>query len=602
MAEHFITSVVLDGKNLQSVSNISLNQEIFNHHRFDVRLPFSSLVSFEKKEDPFPALKACIGRAIEITIRTATDVDRDGQQDQSIFKGIVTDVNVIGHRWEHAIVNISGSSPTVLMDGIPNSQAYSQKSIKQIFETCVAKHLSSEIAMTDNLTYTDKLMYTVQYNESDFEFIKRLCYQYGEWCYYDGKSLCLGLKPAKKIIHLTKDRILNLDYNYSLAPARPSSSFRNYQKHEVEKLSPKKSSFNDEMAGHSLKESYNAFNGYKSSNIFVPSSFSGDGLQNEKGQIQHQIDVSQDSHMANLLTVSCQSDVAGITVGSIIKLDKLPHSGDFIVTSITHSSFGAKSYSNHFVAIPKDALFPSGLNIKLPQVRECSAIIKDNKDPEKLGRVKVQFDWGLDTPSPWIRMVMPHAGDNRGFYFVPEIGDEVLVGFEMGNPDYPYVIGSLYNGKNNFGGRANDNNNLKSISTRSGNEILFDDDGSIVISNEHNSFTLACADDGSITLQTDGDMIFTAGKKMEFNSGKDMIVNPGENYKITTQKDFNLKAKGAGTIETSGNLEVKSKGDMSVKTNKELSLSGAKAVVNGTSAAELSGGLTTIKGTSVKIN
>lgn len=611
MAENFKTSVILDGNTLKSVSTISLNQEIFAHHHFDVQLPLSSLVNFANNEEPLPALKKCIGRPIEITIGTATDADRDGQQDQSVFKGIVTNVNVIGHRWEHAMVSISGNSPTVLMDGIKDSKAYSQKGIKQIYEDCVGKHLSSEIKMEDNLTYTENLMYTVQYNESDFGFVKRLCYQYGEWCYYDGTSLCLGLKPSEKIITLTKDRILNLDYNYSLAPTHPNVNFRNYKKHEVEKLKPKKSKLSDDMASHSLSESSNVFTGSEASNVFYPSSLSGEGLQNEKKQVQHQLDMSENSTMANLLVVSCQSDVAGIAVGSTVKLDKLHHNGDFVVTSITHSCYNAKSYSNHFIAIPKDALFPSGISIQLPQVRECSAIVADNKDPEKLGRVKVLFDWSTDVESPWLRMVMPHTGDNRGFYFVPEVGDEVMVGFEMGNPDYPFVLGSLYNGKFNFGKRANDKNNLKSIKTKSGNEILFDDGGKIIIRNNHNSIKLACADDGSITIETEGDLVFNAGKNMTIKVGEKFTVEVGDKMAVNVGADFEVVADGKGLLKTTKDLEVESGGNLlataslkvDLKAGTDAKLSGTKAVIDGTATSELKGGgVTTIKGALVKIN
>ncbi len=620
MAEHFKTTVILDGTKLQSISSINLNQVIFDHHNFDVQLPLSSLVNFANDEDPFPALKKCIGRAIEITIGTATDADRDGQNDQSVFKGIVTNVNIIGHRWEHAMVSVTGSSPTILMDGIKDSKAYSQKGIKQIYSDCVIKHLSSEIKMEDNLTQTDNLMYTVQHNESDFDFIKRLCYQYGEWCYYDGSNFCLGLKPSQNTIVLKQNRILHLDYNYSLAPSRPTVNFRNYKKHEVEQIKPQKTRYTDDIASHALSEASNVFTGSEASNVFYPSSLSGDGLQNEKKQIQHQLDMAESSAMASLLVVNCQSDVAGITVGSTIKIEHPHHSGEFTVTSISHSAFGAKSYSNHFLAIPKDALFPTGLNIAFPEVRECSAIVSDNKDPEKLGRIKVLFDWSSDVQSPWLRMVMPHTGDNRGFYFVPEEGDEVMVGFEMGNPDYPFVLGSLYNGKNNFGKRAKDNNNLKSIKTKSGNEILFDDGGQIIIRNNHNSLELICAEDGKIVIKTDGDMEFTTGKKMALNVGTNLEIsvgenvvfkvggnteiNSGDNLNIGAGSDLKMTADGKCELSSGKDLELSSGANLLASGSMKLDLqAGTEAIVKGgaTTLVE-SAALTTIKGAIVQIN
>lgn len=611
MAEHFRTSVVLNGQTLRSIHRIGINQELFNHLRFDVLLPLSSLVNFVNQDDPFPIIQDCIGKPIEITIKTATDADRDGELDQSVFKGIVTDVYVDGHRWEHDMINISGAGTTILMDGIPNTQAFNQKSLKQIFDTCVEKHLSSEIKIEDNLTYTDKLLYTVQYEESDFDFIKRLCYQYGEWCYYNGEKLCLGLKPTDKIFTLTKDRILSLNYNYSVTPVHSNMVFRDYQKNGIENLEPARPTFADQMAKHSLDESFNLYPGSSSAKMYTASSRSGDNLQNEKNQHQHRLNVLQKARLANVLMVNCESDVAGITVGSIVKLDKMHHNGEFVVTSISHNVHEASSYSNYFFAIPKDAIFPEMSDISFPKVKECSAIVKDNKDPEKLGRVKVAFDWSGDTMSPWLRVIMPHAGGNRGFYFVPEIGDEVMVGFEMGNPDHPYVIGSLYNGEFNFENRAKDKNNLKAIRTRSGNEILLDDNGRITIRNHHNKIELACAEDGSITIQTDGEMTFKSGKKMEFETEEEMIFKTGKIFKVDVGTDLDIYTTGNGQIAIQEKMNIAATNDMKIESYTQLdihgmqkvNMSGAQAVVNGSASAEISAGATTtVKGGIVQIN
>ena len=74
-------------------------------------------------------------------------------------------------------------------------------------------------------------------------------------------------------------------------------------------------------------------------------------------------------------------------------------------------------------------------------------IITDNNDPEELGRVRVSFPWrGERDQSRWARVATLMAGNDRGTFFLPEVEDEVLVAFDRGDMNHPYVIGTLWNG------------------------------------------------------------------------------------------------------------------------------------------------------------
>src|SRR5687767_13756357 len=79
------------------------------------------------------------------------------------------------------------------------------------------------------------------------------------------------------------------------------------------------------------------------------------------------------------------------------------------------------------------------------------AVVTDIKDPENGGRVKVSLPWSPDTGSAryewWARVATMMAGANRGTWFIPDPGDEVLIAFEGGDPEWPYVLGGLWNGK-----------------------------------------------------------------------------------------------------------------------------------------------------------
>jgi uncharacterized protein involved in type VI secretion and phage assembly len=104
-------------------------------------------------------------------------------------------------------------------------------------------------------------------------------------------------------------------------------------------------------------------------------------------------------------------------------------------------------------------------------------IVTNNKDPEKLGRVKVNFPWrGEDDESYWARVASLMAGNERGIVFYPEVGDEVLVAFEQGDVNHPYIIGSLWNSKDKPPETNNNGkNDIRKIKSRSGHELTFDD-------------------------------------------------------------------------------------------------------------------------------
>lgn len=109
----------------------------------------------------------------------------------------------------------------------------------------------------------------------------------------------------------------------------------------------------------------------------------------------------------------------------------------------------------------------------------AAGIVANNQDPEGLGRIKISFPWLSDNnETGWVRIATLMAGSQRGTFFLPEVGDEVLVAFEHGDINHPYVIGALWNGVDNPPETNSDGkNNIRKIRSRSGHEIVFNDDG-----------------------------------------------------------------------------------------------------------------------------
>lgn len=182
-------------------------------------------------------------------------------------------------------------------------------------------------------------------------------------------------------------------------------------------------------------------------------------------------------------------------------------------------------------------------------------VVTNNQDPDSLGRVKVKLPWLSDQDeSFWARVVAPMAGKDRGLYLLPEIDDEVLVAFEHGMIEYPYVLGALWNGKDNPPEtNSNGKNNMRTLKSRSGMIIRLDDtDGSekIEISDASgkNSIVIDVANQ-KITIAADADISLESKQGKVKIAGKGIELSSQAEVKVEAQKDIDLKASGQMTIK-----------------------------------------------------
>jgi hypothetical protein len=182
------------------------------------------------------------------------------------------------------------------------------------------------------------------------------------------------------------------------------------------------------------------------------------------------------------------------------------------------------------------------------------ALVTSNSDPQNEGRVKVKYPWLDDqAESPWARVVCFYAGPGRGGYIMPEVGDEVLVMFERGSVDLPYIVGSLWNGVDVIPGPGNPDgeNNTKWFQSRSGHVLHFEDkDGAELIELKDKSgklrFEIDVAKDLITMEATTGDIFFKAPagpvniecKTMEIQASNSSTIEVG-NHLTEVSKDRN---------------------------------------------------------------
>jgi len=191
------------------------------------------------------------------------------------------------------------------------------------------------------------------------------------------------------------------------------------------------------------------------------------------------------------------------------------------------------------------------------------AIVTNVKDPDKLGRVKVCFPRLPGKPeSDWCRVAQPAAGAGRGFYWLPHVNDEVLIAFERGEAHRPYIIGSLWNGKDKpMQAAYTDENTTMMIQTRSGHQVTLDDKKDcekIVIADKSGKRTLAfdVKNKKFVIEAKEGDVEIHAEKKIVLHC-EDLEVKTKKTGKIDIGTTFDLNVKDKASVKAGPQLNLK---------------------------------------------
>lgn len=583
------TKVTVKGEEQKFVS-LHLRQGFNRHHTFTVVVNYlSPNNTFQQTPEKFIGY---IGETASISfVHRQTGESYD-------FEGIITQVEMVGSMGETGGVAIHGTSPTILYENNRTLDSWMDQSLSTIIKEATQEY--GKVNLVSNPKYAAPIPYMAQYNESVFDFMNRLSALYGEWFYYDGTKVYFGKPDRDNTEKIVYD--MDLEEVRLVANLVPGKSARyDYVAQENKQHNAdtpaKPDGMNDlQSIAHSCSEkAYTA-----------KTTSAADPHVTDKAELDEQMRIVKNASGANLLNIKGIGKTCRIRIGEIIDVSfpdrmKLPPLGKFRIVGIEHEVRRDGHYSNSFVGVPDGTVHIPVPDVKRPLALPELATVKENNDDKGQGRVKVAFDWQKNGKTTnWIRVQTPNAGvsgavpKNRGWVFVPEIGDQVMVSYEHGNPDRPYVTGSVFHSGSGKGGDKD--NKVKSIITRSGNAIVFDDEtGSIVITDQtgkqlimldgtdaitvmaKKSITLTneaesviVMDDKSIGLQAD--TIALEGRKsvtllsgnecMVLSSEKSIISSSGTNIKQEAAKDYDVAAKN-GTVN-GVNLMIEGKGNVTV--------------------------------------
>ena len=461
-----------------------------------------------------------------------------------IFVGVVTNVQLHREGSDFGCIIVSGYSATYRMETAHSCFSWNDRTIGDVVKKLCEQ---AKVQLELSPAFKETKDFICQYEESDFDFIRRLAHQYQEWMYFDGTKLIFG-KPRKLAdpIRLEYGTTLSsLDIGLqTLARSEQVFSYHSGADREMQRMTPDLAYGHDKLAGEAFRASLGMFSKPARQHA-LPRISNETELVNYMGR-------KQAAETAETHYITAESQVPTLRVGSVISLyssflervGNLSEEslGNFIIIEITHEVSQGSYYKNRFKAIPATIKAMPSPKVRMPLAETQMATVLSNADPQGKGRVRVRMNWQTDgMQTGWVRVMTPDGGSssdvksNRGFVFIPEVGDQVLLGFRHGDPARPYVMGSLFNGTTGGGGL--EGNHMKSLTTRSGHTIKLNDSLSSL------GITIKDIKGNSIHIDSVGDdIIINAKRNITINAGETFTVNC-KNANILAEESINMNAE-----------------------------------------------------------
>ncbi|MGN8056813.1 type VI secretion system Vgr family protein [Pedobacter sp. 22163] len=600
MEKKLITEINIEDKAITHFASFSLKQAFNAHHYFELRFNHDQMgspgmISLNDSRD-------FVGK----TLTASFGYDSGSLQE---FAGLVTKVELAQSHGYHGVLIVSGYSPTILIDRGPDLGSYLDKDLNTIVNLATSDVPSNDIKIVANAARKDPIDYLIQYRESDFDFLNRLSGEYHEWFYYDGKQLNFGKPDGQKEVALIYGRdVQNLQYAMEIAPIKNKRFAYNPKQDEMLQSESSGQSDGSPDLAHAIQVS----NAMYSKTFNQPSLIRVDNNNDIKNHVQNE----EKAHISDLLKVNASGDNAALSIGSIAEITmsvrkELSFSteslGKFLITSINHDIDGTGKYYNTFegVVATTERLLVKKYGKPSPDMQLADVI--DNADPQGQGRIKVKFKWECKTNdvTEWLRVITPDAGSsdkvskNRGFVFIPEIGDQVALTFEEGNVARPIVLGSVFHGKSGSGGSAS--NNSKSLTSKSGHTLTMDDGAGMVMRDKDSNF-IELDGAGKAVFETKESILIKCGESSIFMDktgkiiikGKD-ILTLGENIGNSASISIGIGVGPEDGTPTSGigiesqTLDIGTK-TLSMSGETEANLASKKINVGGESETNISSG------------
>ena len=405
------------------------------------------------------------------------------------------------------------------------------RSFQNVTDSDLVRRIASDMGLQADVDDTREVhAYLFQNNQTNLEFLRERAASVGHLLYVLGKKLCF--KPVSQA-----RQAVELKWGATLSQFRPrlttieqvnSITTRGWD------IKSRKEIVSEVKAGKGMPEIGQTKQGGDLSkeafNITADFLVAGLPLHSQTGADQTAKAVAN-RHAERFVEAdgACIGN-PDIVAGASLKIEAIGNrfSGTYFVTSATHKYDARQGFTTYFSISGQTASTLLSILRAGDRADATSGlvigIVTDNSDPDGWGRVKVKYPWlSGDHASDWARVVAVGGGPGRGIEFLPEVNDEVLVGFEMGDIHHPYVIGGLWNGKDAPPKKSNSvissgRVQQRIIRSRTGHTITLDDsDGSssVTIADKAGSKIVFDAAGGALLIEAKANLTIKAGGKID---------------------------------------------------------------------------------------
>ena len=619
MHNQVIADIEIEDQKVEYYSSVVIRQQFNAHHDFAIRIRYDVL----GKADSFSINNAqkLIGKSIVIKLVQASDL-----QVAYEFRGIICEISLEQSDNFTSDIVLKGHSPTILLENGPHFLSFYKKKLKEIATELTKQVAAYNCKVAAEPQHKSPITYICQYKESTFHFLNRLSSDFGEWFYYDGKDLFFGKPGSSPSLDLTYgEDVYNIQLKLRILPMTFSNySYLSKDDKMITADAPSTVDGLDQYASLALQESNKIYS--------TAVNFPAKQRVESKSDLEKFVKNQKAAMAADLEILTGTSDNPNVSIGAIanVKFSKLENNtftkedyGKFLITGIEHHVTANGKYYNSFEAIPSGLEIIPVKNIIPPIAESQIATVKDNKDPDNLGRVRVQMLWQQENEmTDWLRVMTPDAGGgkdgakNRGLLVVPEPGDQVLICFRYNDPNRPFVLGSMFHGKT--GGGGGQGNNTKSLNSKSGHTISLDDGKGITIVDKTTGNKIEIDGTNAISITSKLKISLSNGTSsltmdagvITLTSGGSTLTLDGANTTLTAasidldgSSDAAIRSGATGFSATSGGDADMNGTKATVTAKADATLTGANATVKGTATTTVnSTGPTSIEGAIVKLN